>query len=1477
MKGMKYIALISILLCLVIAIPTGFAVDEDAGNETIASGDSEILSDDLYFDSNSANDGNGSFENPYGNFTNDRIKDNSVIHFASGEYNLSSDSYCSDVSFYGAGSQNTILNGNGYTLHGTKNLVFKNITLINLKIVTDNRFISLSATNTVFKDCGDDNSNGGAIYSQYSGSMTLTNCSFYNNSASYGGAIYMSQGSLYIYNSTFEDNSAVYGGAIFVNENLLEIYNSTFKNNVALMSGGAITSLYGSSLINNNSSFYKNKAGFEGGAIYSVYGSSSIFKSSFENNSASAGGALFIDNTANLNISGNEFKNNSASMAGAIYSLLNSNSVISNNIYEDNSAVSNNDLLETDVPYLFIGNGNSTIYVYNSSYTGELPSYYNLKDKGYVTPVKNQGSGGNCWAFAAMSALESCILKAYGESYDLSEENMKNLMASLSEYGWNMAPNGGGYDDMAVGYLISWLGPIFESQNPYNPQSAFSLVFDSFTHIQNVVYLNRNSYTDNDAIKKAILDYGGVATSIHWYQNGPEPDKDGYENYYVQGKNVYWYRTDKGANHAVTIVGWDDNYSRNNFKTKPAGDGAWIIKNSWGPGSGENGFYYVSYYDTSMAQPGKKDITYTFILNDTLKFDKNYQYDIPGKTDFFLNSSSTVWYKNLFNATGNEYLAAVSTFFSQDTNYTISILVNNVLKLTQSGFSEEGYYTINLNELIPLEIGDIFEVVFKITVDGEAMFPISEKVSLKNLLYKENISFLSYDGENWTDLFNLPWKYSTHTYDSQVACIKAFTIFNEVNTTIRLDVEITEGFDIKAQVLNQYGRPVNGGNVTFIVNGEEYCVNVSNGLAILKVPLNHGEYNVTAKFSKFGYISSNDTLKFNTSLLNTSVKLVINKYNPINITAYVFNEYGYAVNYGNIQFILDGVPYDVVNITDGFASIELIETIGKHNVSAVFSSVYYYYSSDNFTEFNVSLKQTNVELLISGELNPVVVSVNVTDEFGNALSEGNVTFNLDGEIFTLNLTDGKVSFSRVFSTGLHHVFATYNGVEKYFNSSDNQKDFNVSLINTNINLTIDNEYNPVVVSVNVTDEFGNALSEGNVTFNLDGEIFTLNLTDGKVSFSRVFSTGLHHVFATYNGVEKYFNSSDNQKDFNVSLINTNINLTIDNEYNPVVINVNVIDQYGNAVTEGNVTFIVDETSYTFNITGGSAQLKHYFTIGSNNVYVIYNGVDKYYNSSDASSSVNVKSTIISNDATKTFNSKYSFTLLDSYGNPLGNKAVKVTIGSKNYDATTDENGVVNIDITLNPGSYSVIITNPINNEVKTQNINVVKRITENSAVTMYYGAGKYYKVKVFDDNGNIAKGVAVTFKIGSKSYSRTTDSNGYASFKISLKPGTYTITAQYKGFSVSNKIKVKTTIVTKNIKVKKGKTIKFKAKLLNKNGKILKNKKIKFKFKGKTYKVKTNKKGIATLKITKKYKVGKYTIKTIYGKLTVKNTIKIRK
>ena len=231
--------------------------------------------------------------------------------------------------------------------------------------------------------------------------------------------------------------------------------------------------------------------------------------------------------------------------------------------------------------------------------------------------------------------------------------------------------------------------------------------------------------------------------------------------------------------------------------------------------------------------------------------------------------------------------------------------------------------------------------------------------------------------------------------------------------------------------------------------------------------------------------------------------------------------------------------------------------------------------------------------------------------------------------------------------------------------------------------------------------------------------------------------------------------------------------------------------------------------------------------------------------------------------------------MDKKLNPLKNTYVTIVFAGKSYKLKTDANGKVQIENKLKAGSYTVKLKNPKTSEKKTHKIKVYARINQNKNLTMYYGAGSYYKVRVFDNYGRIAKGVTVKFRLNGKTYYKKTNSKGIASLKITLKPKTYTVSATYKGFTVKNKIKVKPTVITKNLSKKKAKTIKFTAKLVNTKGAILKGKYITFKFKSKKYKRKTNKYGIATLSL-KNLKKGKYTIYSTYGKLTIKNTIRIK-
>ena len=207
--------------------------------------------------------------------------------------------------------------------------------------------------------------------------------------------------------------------------------------------------------------------------------------------------------------------------------------------------------------------------------------------------------------------------------------------------------------------------------------------------------------------------------------------------------------------------------------------------------------------------------------------------------------------------------------------------------------------------------------------------------------------------------------------------------------------------------------------------------------------------------------------------------------------------------------------------------------------------------------------------------------------------------------------------------------------------------------------------------------------------------------------------------------------------------------------------------------------------------------------------------------------------------------------------------------------------MISININLVPGNYKVTLVNQVNNETASQDISIVKRITDNTNLNMFYLDGSKFKVRVYDDYGNVAKaGQVVKFIIGSKTYSAKTDSNGYAYLKINLAPKKYSVTSEYHGFKVSNSIVVKQVINAKKTTKVKRTAKSLKIKVVLKGKKPYKKQKLTVKFKGKNYVIKTNNKGIAYFKINKnvikKLKKGRtYTYVIIYKSSKLKRFVKV--
>lgn len=236
-------------------------------------------------------------------------------------------------------------------------------------------------------------------------------------------------------------------------------------------------------------------------------------------------------------------------------------------------------------------------------------------------------------------------------------------------------------------------------------------------------------------------------------------------------------------------------------------------------------------------------------------------------------------------------------------------------------------------------------------------------------------------------------------------------------------------------------------------------------------------------------------------------------------------------------------------------------------------------------------------------------------------------------------------------------------------------------------------------------------------------------------------------------------------------------------------------------------------------------------------------------------------------------------LKDEKGNLLSNHEVNIKIGNDVYYRTTNSKGEVTMPV-LSKGTYSATVSfdgdEQYYDSKNTAKINVLPSLFENKDYSVYYGNTINYKVRAKGSDGKYGAGNLVIIKVNGQTFKVKTDKNGYATKALKLKVGSYTITSEFNGDKVSNKITFKPTLTAKNIVKKKAKKIRFSVKVVNKNGKAVIKKKVTFKIKGKKYTAKTNKKGVATVSI-KNLKVGKYTITSSYGGCTIKNTIKIKK
>ncbi len=395
----------------------------------------------------------------------------------------------------------------------------------------------------------------------------------------------------------------------------------------------------------------------------------------------------------------------------------------------------------------------------NSEGVSPVPTKYDLREKRRVSEIRDQGTYGTCWAFAATSALESSLMPEENLLFSVDHMSMSNSF-NVNQY------DGGDYT-MGMAYLAAWQGPVYDADDPYGD----GVTRDDLTAVKHVQEIRIIDGKDYQGIKEAVFKYGGVQTSLY----STITSSKARTQYYNRDTNSYCYMGSEKPNHDVVIIGWDDNYPKENFNVDLEGDGAFICQNSWGTQFGDNGVFYVSYYDTNV---GTHNVVYTGI-EDTDNYDNIYQSDLCGWVGKMGYDKEDMYGANVFTAGSAETLKAASFYATaSDTSYKLYVVkdfkneysFSDRTLVAEGTLEDAGYYTVNFNDTIDVDAGQRYAIVLYINTPGSthpmAIEYDSGEPSMATVDLEDGEGYISYDG---VAFINVKEKQDCNL------CIKAFS------------------------------------------------------------------------------------------------------------------------------------------------------------------------------------------------------------------------------------------------------------------------------------------------------------------------------------------------------------------------------------------------------------------------------------------------------------------------------------------------------------------------------------------------------------------------------------------------------------------------------------------------------------------------------------------------------------------------------
>lgn len=444
----------------------------------------------------------------------------------------------------------------------------------------------------------------------------------------------------------------------------------------------------------------------------------------------------------------------------------------------------------------------------------------------YVTPdIKNQGMTNGCWAVSATTAIEANVVKNKDKitsmsvdknTLDLSELHLmwfaQNTMSkdkTDTAYNDGVAVTdavkiytGSGEDYKTACYLARGAGMDIESDAPL-VDTSFNALHETqrFSPLVQLHDFYRISYykdqTSIDQVKKLVSECGAATVGYYSAESSYGKGSDGSTSYCSLG---YGY-SGPGVSHQACIIGWDDNYAASNFKNTPKANGAWLVQNSWGDGWGQNGKFWMSYYEPTLGSAGG------FQMIDGNRYGRVYNYTPHDDMEYYsIPYEKKISAANQYQSKSDEKLKAVGVFTESD-NVKASIKVYTSAKkmknpelgdlvYSQSDYDTglKGFHTVDLTQEIPLKKGQFFSIV--VTLENAKNSTLYYPVEKTGKEVSGQTFYLNSAG-NWVDATNRAFsKYKN-------ARIYAYTAVDEMSTAL-LDQYISEAENLNAADVKYY-------------------------------------------------------------------------------------------------------------------------------------------------------------------------------------------------------------------------------------------------------------------------------------------------------------------------------------------------------------------------------------------------------------------------------------------------------------------------------------------------------------------------------------------------------------------------------------------------------------------------------------------------------------------------------------------------